>query len=82
MIFGFFNRTLKKLQIKFETFRAQKLRVFYRGLIGSGGKVLDLGSGSGHVAQRIVKDCDVTVTCIDVVNNNLTTLPLIIYDGI
>jgi len=81
MICSFITGIAKRLQGKFEAFRAQKLSIFYRGIIERGQKVLDLGSGSGHIAQQIVKNHDAEVTCVDVVNYNRTNLSLVIYDG-
>ena len=42
-------------------------------------KVLDIGAGSGYIAEIISKKADVTL--LDIKNYNQTKLPLKIYDG-
>lgn len=46
-----------------------------------GQTVLDVGCGDLTVAQRIIAEIDVTITGIDTIDYNRTTLPHIIYDG-
>jgi len=48
-------------------------------LINKNEKVLDIGSGSGHIGDKISKKANVQLLDID--NFNSTKLPLRIYDG-
>jgi len=74
-------RIIKALIKKQELSRAQRISQLCKGFIRSGSKVLDLGSGTGHVARQIQKDYGVKITCIDMVDYNQTSLPLLLYDG-
>ena len=47
-----------------------------------GAKVLDIGTGAGHLAKLIQLERKAEVSCVDVVDNNRTDLPTIIFDGI
>ena len=72
---------IKKFVSKFEACRAQKFSLLYKGFVQNGQKILDLGSGSGHIAQRVQNNYGVKLVCVDIVDYNQTKLPLIIYDG-
>lgn len=44
-------------------------------------KVIDIGAGSCHIAATLARNHQVDVTAIDVVDHNITELPLQLYDG-
>jgi SAM-dependent methyltransferase len=46
-----------------------------------GGRLIDIGAGSCHLAQAAARRFDIDVTAVDVTDHNLTDLPLKIYDG-
>jgi len=46
-----------------------------------GNRVIDIGAGGCRVAEHLMRVSGVEVTPIDVVDHNLTDLPLEIYDG-
>lgn len=47
----------------------------------SGSKVLDIGSGSGIIANKIAEKLKVQITLVDVVDKRRVNLPLTIYQG-
>ena len=49
--------------------------------IAEGSRVLDIGAGTGWVAQRLQERKACEVQLVDVVDRNETTLPLQLYDG-
>ena len=49
--------------------------------ITEGSRVLDIGAGTGWVAQRLRERKACEVQLVDVVDRNETTLPLQLYDG-
>ena len=55
-------------------------QVAIMGSTGSRGtQSLDVGSGPGFVARRIIDDLGAEVHCIDVVDLNKTDLPVILF---
>lgn len=46
-----------------------------------GSTVLDVGAGGGKLAQVLLDEKGVAVELIDVVDHNVTSLPLTLYDG-
>ena len=71
----------KKLLCQLEAFRARRITPLCHGLIHPGQKVLDLGSGSGHIAERIRKIYGIEIACLDIVDYNRSNVPLTVYDG-
>ncbi len=47
-----------------------------------GARVLDIGTGSGHLAKLIQFERKAEVTCVDVVDCNRTDLPTVLFDGL
>lgn len=45
------------------------------------GKVLDIGSGTGHNGSEIVRSTDLELTEVDIVDMNLCNRPPVLYDG-
>ncbi len=43
------------------------------------GKILDIGAGNCLISELISKECN--VSCVDIADNNKTSLPLVLYDG-
>lgn len=50
--------------------------------IHAGGTVLDVGAGSGKLAQYLTDSHGVDVRMVDVVDHNSTARPLTLYDGV
>jgi SAM-dependent methyltransferase len=69
---------LKRL---FSQKRAKKIAGFIYPLLFGGDRVLDFGCGNLLVAEFIQGSLDVKITGVDVIDINLTPLPLKIYDG-
>lgn len=61
--------------------RARRIAGFIAPRLDPGDSVLDLGCGNLLVADFIRQQCPVHITGIDVINTNLTDLPLVLYDG-
>jgi ubiquinone/menaquinone biosynthesis C-methylase UbiE len=70
-----------KLLSQLEALRAKRIAPLCRGLVQYGQKVLDFGSGSGHIAAQIRKHSGAEITCLDIVDYNRSDLPLVVYDG-
>jgi len=47
----------------------------------SSDRVLDVGSGTGLLASLLAREVGATVTCTDVIDINLSELPLTLFDG-
>lgn len=60
--------------------RAYRFVRLFEDKIRKGEKILDLGAGSGQIAQ-ILHDNGVKVTLVDIQDYNQTNLPLILYNG-
>lgn len=69
------------LRNKWGMARAQTIVNFFGYSILPKSKVLDIGSGSGIVANIIRKKRDVEVVCLDIADNNKTKQEVIVYDG-
>ena len=69
------NKLLKWIYISRARFYAKKLQP----LIKEGNKVLDIGAGSGYLAEILSKKANVTM--IDICDYNQTDLPLLLYEG-
>lgn len=72
---------IKKINIFFTKRRAKKIANFICPLLSKGDKVLDFGCGNLLVAEFIQGNLDVRIIGVDVIDINLTFLPLRIYDG-
>jgi SAM-dependent methyltransferase len=62
-------------------FRAQAIARRISSLIQPGEKVLDIGAGTCRVACLVQERAGVSVTAVDTVDHNETSLPLRLYDG-
>ena len=71
----------KKILFQLEAFRARRIIPLCRGLIQHGQEVLDLGSGSGHIAEQIRNAHGVGIICLDIVDYNRSNTPLVVYNG-
>lgn len=73
----YFKSIIKKIHISYARYKTSHFKNF----ISKGDKVLDLGSGRGHIAQTVKDLYDADVTCVDIDDHNNTSLPHHIYDG-
>ena len=72
---------MKKINRVFNKRRAKKIANFICPLLSKGDKVLDFGCGNLLIAEFIQGNLDVSIIGVDVIDINLTSLPLKIYDG-
>jgi ubiquinone/menaquinone biosynthesis C-methylase UbiE len=72
---------IKRINELFTNRRAKKIANFIWPLLSKGDKVLDFGCGNLLVAEFIQGNLDVEIIGVDVIDINLTSLPLKIYDG-
>ena len=72
---------MKKINRFFNKRRAKKIANFICPLLSKGDKVLDFGCGNLLVAEFIQGNLDVRIIGVDVIDINLTSLPLKIHDG-
>jgi len=49
--------------------------------VKAGEKVLDFGCGDGIVAEIVAGRTGAEITCVDVIDNNLSSRPIRLYDG-
>ena len=61
--------------------RAKKSAKHILPYIPRGANVLDIGAGNGLIAEIIAKERDAEITLVDVMDWNLSSLPLRLYDG-
>lgn len=61
--------------------RGQKLAALLKPYLPAQGRLLDVGSGTGHNAAAIEADFDLSVTEVDVVDMNAVGRPVELYDG-
>lgn len=61
--------------------REQRLVSWIGAWISSGSALLDVGAGTGLLAEALARARDVQVTLIDVVDNNRSRFPLRLYQG-
>lgn len=52
-----------------------------RPQLNNGDRIVDIGAGSCHVAQTLHEKYGFDITAIDVVDHNITNMPLKLYDG-
>lgn len=76
-----YMKAIKTFIKKQEVLRAQKISQLCKRFIKPRGNVLDLGSGTGYIAEEIKRDYGAKITCIDIVDYNQSSLPLLLYDG-
>jgi ubiquinone/menaquinone biosynthesis C-methylase UbiE len=69
------------IKTSFNKIRANRIANIVCPLLSNGESVLDLGCGDLLVADSIQRKKSVKITGIDVINTNLTELPLKIYNG-
>jgi SAM-dependent methyltransferase len=74
---GFTARIAKK----FWELRAQKTAKHLILDIPDGSKVLDIGGGSGMIAEELFKMGRKNITLLDVFDWNVSKIPLVIFDG-
>ena len=72
---------LKKIKKFFMAGRAKKIAGFIYPYLSDKDEVLDFGCGDMIISYFIQKNIDVKIKGIDVIDTNLTSLPLQIYDG-
>jgi len=72
---------IKEIKKFFNRKRAKRIADFILPLLSNGDKVLDLGCGDLLIAESIQRNLNVKITGIDVVDANLTSLPLKLYNG-
>lgn len=72
---------LKYLTAFVNRFRTDAILKAAGTYIQSGQKIIDIGAGSCHIAETLAKRPSITVTAVDVVDHNITELPLQLYDG-
>lgn len=76
------TKILSAAQKLFTSDYAARISAQLKGHLKPGDKVLDIGSGTGFVAERITKDYQINIQCVDIHNSNRTNLKFTIYDGI
>lgn len=72
---------IKKIKELFSRRRAKRIACFIYPLLSKGDVVLDFGCGNLLIAEFIQENLDAKIIGIDVIDINLTSLPLEIYDG-
>jgi 2-polyprenyl-3-methyl-5-hydroxy-6-metoxy-1,4-benzoquinol methylase len=73
---------IKKAKRFFNKKRAEKISNIIYPFLSRGGKILDLGCGDMLVAESLKKKLDLEIVGIDVIDANLTSLPLKLYNGV
>ena len=61
--------------------RAKKFSKFCKNIIGKNKRILDVGMGNGTIAKQVQKDYNADIKGVDVIDYNITDIPLTIYDG-
>lgn len=61
--------------------REERLVSWIAPWIPRGSSVIDIGAGSGLVAEALITSLEVKATLVDVVDYNRSALPLQLYDG-
>ena len=72
---------IRKIKRLLNKRRAKKIANFICPLLSEGDRVLDFGCGNLLVAEFIQANLDVKIIGIDIIDINLMSLPLKIYDG-
>jgi len=73
---------IQKLNIfRNEHITAENTFQYLKGYLKKSDFILDVGSGTGILAELIKKEIRSTIRCIDVTNINKTNLSLIIFNG-
>lgn len=73
---------IKKLNFfRNEIITAENTFLYLKNLITAGDFILDVGAGTGLVADLIRKNTKCDIQGIDIVNHNRTQSPILLYDG-